>query len=126
MDNEIMKINSFPVADGHIESILIGCDDVKVSFQSWNAKKIVIIFRNCEKIISSHSVYGDIGKVVCSDYKKGLYMYSFYDSCTNGKVLEIVAESIEIYEVGTATDGNSALFDVGYDYIGNQECPYYD
>ena len=47
MDNEIMKRNSFPVADGHIESILIGCDDVKVSFQSWNAKKIVIIFRNC-------------------------------------------------------------------------------
>lgn len=31
MDNKIMKINFFPVADGHIESILIGCDDVKVS-----------------------------------------------------------------------------------------------
>lgn len=104
-------------------SILICCDDVKVSFQIWNAKKIVIIFRNCEKIISSHSVYGDIGKFVCSDYKKDLHMYSFFDSLTDEKTLEIIADSMEIYEVGTAADINSALFDVGIDYIGNQECP---
>ncbi len=33
---EIEKKNSFPAEDGHIESIWIGVDQVKVSFQTWD------------------------------------------------------------------------------------------
>lgn len=32
----------------------------------------------------------------------------------------VVSKSVEIYDTGVAKDINSALFDVGYDYIGNQ------
>lgn len=114
---------TFPAEDGHIESILIGCDDTKVSFQTWNMKAMIIIFRNCEMVVSSHSIYGDIGGFYSHEYKEGLYIYSFHDAATDEKVLEIIAASIEIYEVGTAIDVNAALFDVGYNYIGNQHIP---
>ena len=54
------KKDSFPAEDGHIESILIGVDQVKVSFQTWDSRKLIFIFDNVDIIISSHSVYGDI------------------------------------------------------------------
>lgn len=34
------NLDSFPSEDGHIESILIGFDQVKVSFQTWDSKKL--------------------------------------------------------------------------------------
>ena len=36
------------------------------------------------------------------------------------KELELFAKSIKIFEIGNKADINSALFDVGYDYIGDQ------
>ena len=58
----IEKRDSFPAEDGHIESILIGVDQVKVSFQTWDSRKLVLIFEHAGAIVSSHSVYEDIGR----------------------------------------------------------------
>ena len=112
-------MNSFPAEDGHIESILIGCSDVKISFQTWNEKALVIIFRDCEKIVSANSVYGDIGMFQCEYAENNINSYSFYDALTNEILLNILAKRIEIYEVGTTGNINGALFDVGYEYIGS-------
>lgn len=32
------ELNTFSECDGHIESVLIGCETVKVSFQTWDGK----------------------------------------------------------------------------------------
>ncbi len=42
------ELKNFPECDGHIESILIGCRIVKVSFQTWDAKKLVLIYTDVE------------------------------------------------------------------------------
>ena len=124
------KKDSFPAEDGHIESILIGVDQVKISFQTWDCKKLVFIFDNVEKVISTQSVYGDIGEFQVSNGENGLKKYIFYSSWNDEneedkEVLSIEAEKMEIFQVGTGAKINSALFNVGYDYIGNQQCPYY-
>lgn len=124
------KKDSFPAADGHIESILIGVDQVKISFQTWDSKKLVFIFDNVERVISSHSVYGDIGEFQESYSGNGLKKYIFYSAWydENGEdkeVLSIEAEKMEIFQVGIGAEINSAVFDVGYEYVGNQKCPYY-
>ncbi len=38
------ELKGFSECDGHIESILIGCRIVKIFFQTWNAKKLVLIY----------------------------------------------------------------------------------
>ena len=124
------KKDSFPAADGHIESILIGVDQVKISFQTWDSKKLVFIFDNVERVISSHSVYGDISEFQESYSGNGLKKYIFYSSWydENGEdkeVLSIEAEKMEIFQVGISAEINSAVFNVGYEYVGNQKCPYY-
>ncbi len=115
---ERKKLDYFPVEDGHIESILIGCSDVKISFQTWNEKALVIIFRDCEKIVSENSVNCDMGMFECKQIKNDLNSYSFYDASTEEELLKIISRDIEIYEVGLTNDINGALFDVGYEYIG--------
>ena len=45
MSNNYIQLDSFPSEDEHIESVLIGCNDTKVSFQTWNGKALTIIFR---------------------------------------------------------------------------------
>ena len=127
---EIEKKDSFPAEDGHIESILIGVDQVKISFQTWDSKKLVFIFDNVERVISSHSVYGDISEFQESYSGNGLKKYIFYSSWydENGEdkeVLSIEAEKMEIFQVGISAEINSAVFNVGYEYVGNQKCPYY-
>lgn len=54
------KLDSFPVADGHIESILIGAWQVKISFQTWDSRQLILIYNDVESITSSESVYHDI------------------------------------------------------------------
>ena len=61
--NENMKeLKNFPECDGHIESVLIGCRIAKVSFQTWNAKKLVIIYNDVESVKEQNSVFGDISE----------------------------------------------------------------
>ena len=120
VNNKIVKLDSFSSYDGHIESILIGSEIAKVSFQTWDGKALIIIFNNVESVVSNHSVYGDIGEFICTDHKK-LKKYSFKDANNGEAVLEIVSNSIDIYDTGIAKYKNGALYDVGYEYIGNQD-----
>lgn len=128
---EIEKKDSFPAEDGHIESILIGVDQVKISFQTWDSRKLIFIFDNVDIIISSHSVYGNISgyEVISSKNKLKKYIFysAWYDENREDKeVLSIEAEKMEIFQVGTGAEINSAIFHVGYEYVGEQKCPYYE
>lgn len=53
------KVDSFPAADGHIESILIGAWKVKVSFQTWDRRQLVLIYSDVKNVISFNSIYHD-------------------------------------------------------------------
>lgn len=125
---EIEKKSHFSAEDGHIESILIGADQVKVSFQTWDARKLVLIFEDVERIVSSHAVYGDISRFeVLPGGDKGK-RYIFYSTWHAGdkeekEVLAIEAKKLEIFQVGIEAEINAAIFDVGYGYIGGQTCP---
>lgn len=114
------KLDGFNAADGHIESILIGFDEVKVSFQTYNEKALVIIFRDCEKVTAKNAVYDDVGDFYINKIDDKMNEYVFIDSDTEEKTLEIISGDMGIYEVGTSVDINAALFDVGLDYLGNQ------
>lgn len=90
----------------------------------------LLTFDNVERVISSHSVYGDIGEFQVSYSGNGLKKYIFYSAWydENGEdkeVLSIEAEKMEIFQVGIGAEINSAVFNVGYEYVGNQKCPYY-
>ncbi len=124
------RLDSFPAEDGHIESILIGVDKVKISFQTWDSRKLVLIFGEVQSVKSMHSVYGDICRYQVVALKGDLKEYIFYSSWfgENGdeqEVLLIEAEKMEVFQVGEGAENNSAVFDVGYEYIGDQECLYY-
>ncbi len=125
----IQKLDFFPTEDGHIESILIGVDCVKVSFQTWDSRKLVLIYKEVENIRATHAVYEDIGnfhaELVNSELSRFIF-YSAWEPQQNSEqeVLLIEAKEMNIYQVGLNADINSAVFDVGYEYIGNQNCPY--
>ena len=110
---------SFPECDGHMESILIGCGVVKVSFQTWDCKKLVLIYRDVESVAEKNSVFGDISLYEEKRLDGGLTEYSFWDA-EDTLVLRLRAGSLNIFVVGDNADINAALFDVGYEYIGNQ------
>ena len=125
----IIPCQSFPSEDGHIESILIGADTLKLSFQTWNSRQLILIFEDIEEVVSCNAVYGDIGEYREVDLGDGRKQYLFYSSWSDEteSVLSINAGGLKIYQVGENGGINSALFDVGYDYIGNQDiCEYRD
>lgn len=113
------ELKSFSECDGHIESILIGCRTVKVSFQTWNAKKLIIIYDDVESLKEQNSIFGDISEYTIAKTDDGFTQYTFFDA-NSDPVLNIVARSAGIFEVGENADINSALFDVGFEYIGGQ------
>lgn len=117
------ECNIFPECDGHIESILIGYDTVKVSFQTWDARKLVLIYQDVESVKEESAVFGDISTYTISIISDGTKKYEFFDP-DDRLVLAIQAGSMKIFEVGENAQINSALFDVGYDYIGDQDCPW--
>ena len=49
MEEQVRKLDSFPAEDGHIESVLVGVQEVKVSFQDWRGRKLVILFHDVEE-----------------------------------------------------------------------------
>lgn len=113
------KIKNFPKEDGHIESILIGYGIVKVSFQTWDCRQLILIYSDVEELHEHNSVFGDIGQYIEDKLANNFTRYKFKDA-DDAIVLEIEAKSLDIIEVGHNADINTALFDVGYDYIGNQ------
>ena len=113
------KLKNFSACDGHIESVLIGCGTAKVSFQTWNAQKLVIVYNGVESVRESHAVFGDIAEYRETTNGEGPAIYEFFD--TNGEpVLSIAAESMQIYKAGENAEADEALFDVGVEYIGGQ------
>lgn len=114
------ELKIFPECDGHIESILIGCRIVKVSFQTWDAKKLVLIYIDVESVKEQNSVFGDISEYSITKKNDGFIQYAFFD-VEDELVLSILAKSVKIFEIGKNANINSALFDVGYEYIGGQE-----
>ena len=115
------KIDSFSAADGHIESILIGAWQMKISFQTWDSRKLVLIYNDVKSVISSESVYYDIGKFCIVKIEDKQFEYTFFNSPNKNMVLQIKAGSMEIYDTEEyASNINSALFEVGYNYVGNQ------
>lgn len=117
------ELKNFPECDGHIESILIGLRVVKVSFQTWDSRKLALVYYDVESVEEQNSVFGDIAQYTETKMENGFIKYSFEDSYGH-VVLNIFAKSIRIFKVGNDADINCALFDVGFDYIGNQN--FYD
>lgn len=116
------ELQIFPECDGHIESILIGCRRAKVSFQTWDAKKLVLIYEEVESVTENNSVFADIAEYTRESLGEGYAKHGFWD--VNGNlVLCLTAKALKIFEVGEGADNQAALFDVGYDYIGNQHVP---
>ena len=114
------ELKEFPECDGHIESILIGYRIVKVSFQTWDSKKIVLIYSDVESVQERNSVFGDILEYTITKMNDEFIQYAFFDG-DGDFVLSILANSVRVFEVGGNAGINSALFDVGYEYIGNQD-----
>ncbi len=121
----IKKLDSFPAEDGHIESILIGVWDVKVSFQDWRGRKLVLIFKDVEEVHRVNCgeqtiLYNDVGGFRVNELERDLKEYCFVGSWDEEAFLSLKAKSLEIYEVGVAKDANTALFEMDLDYIGDQ------
>lgn len=92
---------------------------MKVSFQTWDCRKLVLIYDEVDSINDQSSVFRDIGLYETTKLESGFTQYTFYDT-DNNLILDILAKSIQIFEVGDTADINSALCDVGYDYVGDQ------
>ena len=126
MNSQIMKLDSFPAEDGHIESVLIGVQVIKVSFQDWKGRRLVIIFQDTLGIQGCDSeeqsiLYQDIGEFSVKELGNELKEYRFVGAWDDKAFLNIKAKAIEIYEVGAITDWNTALFEMDLEYIGGQQ-----
>ena len=114
------ELKNFAEADGHIESVLIGCSAAKISFQTWDAQKLVIVYNGVESVRESHAVFGDVAEYRQTADGEGPAVYEFFD--TDGDpVMSIAAESMKIYKAGENAEADEALFDVGVEYIGGQK-----
>lgn len=105
MSSEIKKLDSFPAEDGHIESVLIGVQVIKVSFQDWKGRRLVIIFQDTLEIQGYDSeeqsiLYQDIGEFSVKELGNELKEYRFIGAWDDKAFLSIKAKAIEIYEVG--------------------------
>lgn len=126
MNSQIMKLDSFQAEDGHIESVLIGVQVIKVSFQDWKGRRLVIIFQDTLGIQGCDSeeqsiLYQDIGEFSVKELGNELKEYHFVGAWDDKAFLNIKAKAIEIYEVGAITDWNTALFEMDLEYIGGQQ-----
>lgn len=124
-NSQIKKLDSFPAEDGHIESVLIGVQVIKVSFQDWMGRRLVIIFQDALEFQGYDSgeqsiLYQDIGEFSVRELENELKEYRFVGSWDDKAFLSIKAKSIEIFEVGVITDWNTALFEMDLEYIGGQ------
>lgn len=58
-------LNHIPIADGHIESILIGFDFSKVAFQTWNARQLNLMFIGSDYVQDNGCVNADANHILC-------------------------------------------------------------
>ncbi len=121
------ELSDFPSHDGHIESVVVGVGQVKVSFQTWNCFELVLIFDDVIEVysIAAMTDIGDFSVIATeveieTGLEKDFFSYTFLDAWDNNPVLQITAKSMKVYEVGCAPSNDTALFDVGLDYVGEQ------
>ena len=119
------KIDSFSAEDGHIESVLIGVQEVKVSFQDWRGRQLVILFHDVEEFHGFDSNYQcvlnqDISEFVIRKVDNEFKEYCFVGAWDENTFLKLRGKSMEIYEVGVSKDINTALFEIDLNYIGEQ------
>lgn len=121
------ELSDFSSQDGHIESVVVGVGQVKVSFQTWNCVELVLIFDDVVEIhnIPTMTDIGDFSVIpteieIEDRLEKDFFLYTFLGSWDNDPILCITAKSMKIYEVGYAFSNDTALFDVGRDYVGKQ------
>lgn len=113
------RIKNFPAEDGLIESIVIGWRIAKISFQTWDSRRLVLIYENVENLYENDAVFIDIGGYTEEKSDKEYLIYRFYNN-DNLEILSIKAASVKILETGGRAGINDALFDVGTDYVGGQ------
>lgn len=121
------EVSTFSPHDGHIESVVIGVEQVKVSFQTWNCLELVLVFDNVVDV-KSHCLSTDIDDFFIQEItieteermEMSFFQYAFLSVWDKAPILCISAKSMKIYEVGSAQNDNAALLDVGLDYLGRQ------
>ena len=85
---------SFPAEDGHIESVLVGVQEVKVSFQDWRGRQLVILFHDVEEVHGIDSreqciLYQDIGEFIICKLDKEFNEYRFVGAWDKNAFLKI-------------------------------------
>lgn len=118
------KLEAFPADDGHIESLVIGVDQVKVSLHTWNDRALVLIYGDVREVRQRRCVGPDLGGYTETPLPDGLCRYRFSGAWDRESYLEILAGTCTVYETGPAGDINDALYDVGLDYLGGQAHPF--
>ena len=125
MEKQVKKLDSFAPEDGHIESVLVGVQKLKVSFQDWRGKQLVILFHDVEEFHGMDSEWQcilnqDISEFTTRELENDINEYWFVGAWDENAFLKIRGKSMEIYEVGVSKSIETALFEVGLDYIGEQ------
>lgn len=99
--------------------MVIGVGQAKVSLQTWDCRALVLVFDEAAEVWSS-AVLTDISDFTVAETENGGFSCTFWDAWDNVPVLRIAAKSLKIYETGQAQREDTALFDVGTDYLGGQ------
>lgn len=90
-----------------------------MSFQTWDCRELVLVFDEVAEVWSI-AVLTDISDFTIVETENGGFSYTFLDAWDNVPVLRIAAKPLKIYETGQAQRKNTALFDVGTDYLRGQ------
>ncbi len=125
MEEKIKRLDSFAAEDGHIESVLIGVQEVKVSFQDWRGRQLVILFHDVEEFHGCDSAWQcafnqDIGEFIIRKLDNDFKEYCFVGAWDENTFLKIKGKGMEIYEVGVSKHIETALFEIDLNYIGDQ------
>ena len=119
----LKKLDELPFYNGHIASIVVGNEDVKVSFQTDEEKvrrKIVILFRNVESIESKQPICGRIGAFTENANDNNTIKYEFRAVDTDKVVCSITAEKIEVYYRAHSISLDIALRNFDFTFVGDQ------
>ncbi len=122
---QVKKLDSFAAEDGHIESVLIGVQEVKVSFKDWRGRQLVILFHEVEEFHGMDSdcqcaFNQDIGEFIICKTDNEFKEYRFVGAWDENAFFKIRAKEMEIYEVGVSEHIETALFEIDLNYIGDQ------
>ena len=119
----LTKLDELPFNNGHIASIVVGNEDVKVSFQTDEEnvrRKIAILFRNVKSIESKQPICGRIGAFTENANDNNTIKYEFRAVDTDKVVCSITAEKIEVYYRAHSISLDIALRNFDFTFVGDQ------